>query len=75
MNFSYSNDNIPILEDINFSIPKGKIYAIVGESGAGKSTLVNLLPRFYDLSDGDILIDNNSIYDLKIKSLRKMIGL
>jgi len=75
VNFSYIDNNKNILEDINFSIPKGKIYAIVGESGAGKSTLVNLLCRFYDLKKGDILLDDNSIYDIKISSLRSMIGI
>ena len=73
--FSYSQDDIEILKNINFSLPKGKIYAIVGESGAGKSTLVNLILRFYDLKHGDIKIDGKSIYNIKIKSLRKMLGI
>jgi len=73
--FSYSNGDKPVLGNINFSIPKGKKYAIVGESGSGKSTLVNLLPRFYDIDSGDILIDDNSIYDISMNSLRKMIGI
>ena len=73
--FSYSDGDKPVLGNINFSIPKGKKYAIVGESGSGKSTLVNLLPRFYDIDSGDILIDDNSIYDISMNSLRKMIGI
>jgi len=75
VNFCYADNSKIILENINLSIPKGKIYAIVGESGAGKSTLVNLLPRFYDLKNGDISIDEHSIYNIKIPALRNMIGI
>ena len=74
VNFSYRDSKV-VLDNINFSIPKGMIYAIVGESGGGKSTLVNLLPRFYDLTGGDILIDNTSIKDINLSSLRNMIGI
>ena len=63
------------MDDINISIPKGKIYAIVGQSGAGKSTLINLLPRFYEVTNGEILIDDKNIKDISISSLRNMIGL
>ena len=74
VDFSYNN-NTKILNNINFTIPKGQVYAIVGKSGSGKSTLVNLLPRFYEISDGDILLDDKSISNVKISSLRKMIGI
>lgn len=68
-------DNIPILQDINVEITKGQTLAIVGPSGAGKSTLVDLLPRFYDATEGTIAIDGHDILDLNINSLRSLFGL
>jgi len=70
--FSYENNTI--LEGLSIKIEKGKTLALVGPSGGGKSTFCSLIPRFYDIDKGDILIDNTSIYDLKIESLRKNIG-
>ncbi len=64
-----------VLDNINIKIPKGKIVAIVGESGGGKSTLVDLLPRFYDPSAGEILIDGITIKDYKIDDLRGLMGI
>ena len=74
VSFSY-NSNKKILNEISFSIPKGKVYAIVGKSGSGKSTLINLIPRFYEISNGDIFIDDHSISNVKITSLREIIGI
>ena len=76
INFSYSQENkYQILHEINFQINGGDTVALVGHSGAGKSTIMNLIPRFYDPTSGDILIDNQSIYKSKLSSLRKNISL
>ncbi len=71
--FSYENDK-EVLHDINLTIPKGKTVALVGQSGSGKSTLVDLVPRYHDVSEGELLIDGVNIKDMKIKSLRSLIG-
>ena len=73
--FQYKKDNKWILKDINLNIEKNQKIAFVGSSGAGKTTLVNLLPRFYDIQQGSIKIDNKDIRDLTINSLRKLIGI
>jgi subfamily B ATP-binding cassette protein MsbA len=73
VNFKYESDWV--LKDINLQIPKGKIIAIVGESGGGKSTIVDLLPRFYDVTEGQILLDNQDIRDYKIDDLRGLMGI
>ena len=75
VNFKYSVEENQILNSINLSIPGEKITALVGHSGAGKSTVLNLIPRFYNVDDGDITIDNQSIYKSTIYSLRKNISL
>ena len=63
-----------ILKDINLIIPKGKTIAIVGQSGSGKSTLVDLIPRYYDVQEGEVLIDGINVKDLGIYDLRQLIG-
>ena len=63
-----------VLRDINLVIPKGKTIAIVGQSGSGKSTLVDLIPRYYDVQDGEVLIDGINVKDLGIHDLRQLIG-
>ena len=63
-----------ILKDINLTIPKGKTIAIVGQSGSGKSTLVDLIPRYYDVQEGEVLIDGINVKDLGIFDLRQLIG-
>jgi len=73
--FSYSDDNEKVLKDINIEMSGGKMSALVGHSGSGKSTILNLIPRFYNIDSGDIQIDNQSIYNCKIHSLRKEISL
>lgn len=72
--FKYDRSDY-ILKKINLKINKGKIIAIVGPSGAGKSTLVDLIPRFYDLTEGELLFDGKNVKDLKIDSLRKLMGI
>lgn len=71
--FSY-NETKEILHDVNITIEKGKTIALVGQSGSGKSTLVDLVPRYHDVSSGEILIDGTNIKDLSIRSLRSLIG-
>ena len=63
-----------VLRDINLVIPKGKAVAIVGQSGSGKSTLVDLIPRYYDVQEGEVLIDGINVKDLGIHDLRQLIG-
>ncbi|HHO5931408.1 TPA: SAV1866 family putative multidrug efflux ABC transporter [Staphylococcus aureus] len=75
VSFQYNDNEAPILEDINLSIEKGETVAFVGMSGGGKSTLINLIPRFYDVTSGQILIDGHNIKDFLTGSLRNQIGL
>ena len=75
INFKYPNTEKEILSSINLKFAGTKMTALVGHSGAGKSTILNLIPRFYDAISGDIRIDNKSIYDSSIFSVRKNISL
>ncbi len=74
VSFHYSDDNTEVLSHINLDIKKGDSVALVGPSGGGKTTLCNLIPRFYDVTEGKILIDGKDIRDLTLKSLRDSIG-
>lgn len=71
---SFRYEDAYVLKDINLCVEKGKKVALVGQSGAGKSTLVDLIPRFYDVSEGKITLDDVPIRELKIKDLRDLIG-
>ncbi len=71
--FSYMQENV--LHNIDLIIPKGKMIALVGESGAGKSTLADLIPRFYDVTEGAILLDETDIRDLKVHDLRALMAI
>lgn len=73
LSFKYIEDYV--LKNINLKIEKGKSVALVGQSGSGKSTLVDLLPRFYDVEKGEVLIDGHNIKDLKIGDLRNLMGI
>ena len=73
--FSYDKEEGKVLDTISLEFTGGKMTSLVGHSGSGKSTILNLIPRFYDAESGDILIDNQSIYKTKIKSLRNNISL
>ena len=75
VNFSYLEKNELTLNSVNLNMPGEKMTALVGHSGAGKSTILNLIPRFYNITNGDIKIDNQSIYNSSIYSLRKGISL
>ena len=73
-NVSFAYQEKEVLKNISLVIPKGKTIALVGQSGSGKTTLVDLLPRFYDVLEGQILIDNMDIRDLKLHELRDLMG-
>lgn len=74
VSFSYDN-RVQVLENINLDIDSGEIVALVGPSGAGKSTMFNLIPRFYDVTDGKILVDGYNVRDITQASLRSQIGI
>ena len=73
--FSYNKSDGNVLKEVNLDFEGGKMTSLVGHSGSGKSTILNLIPRFYDPKSGDILIDDQSIYDVTLQSLRKNISL
>ena len=75
VNFYYETDEGKTLDSLNLEFIGGKMTSLVGHSGSGKSTILNLIPRFYDVQSGDILIDNQSIYKSTIKSIRKEISM
>ncbi len=74
VSFSYTDD-VKVLDNINFEIKKGQTVALVGESGSGKSTISDLIPRFYDVTEGEILLDDINIKDLSKKNLRQFISI
>jgi subfamily B ATP-binding cassette protein MsbA len=71
---TFAYEEKKVLSNINLTVNKGQTVALVGQSGSGKSTLVDLIPRFYDISEGEILIDGKNVKDLKITSLRDLMG-
>jgi ATP-binding cassette subfamily B multidrug efflux pump len=73
--FRYFGGGEPVLNDVSFEAPPGARVALLGATGSGKSTIINLLPRFYDPSEGRITIDGHDLRDLKLESLRKQIGI
>lgn len=75
VSFKYNDNELEVLHDINLTINKGETVAFVGMSGGGKSTLISLIPRFYDVTSGEILVDGNNVKDFLTGSLRNQIGL
>ena len=75
ISFRYQENSPIVLNKMNFTVSKGKTYALVGKSGSGKSTVINLLPRFYNPTSGKILMDGQDISLIKIESLRKLVGI
>ncbi len=75
VSFVYNSDETSVIKNTSFSIKKGAVVALVGESGAGKSTIADLVPRFYDVTDGTISIDGNDLREVSIKSLRTLMGI
>ena len=75
VNFSYEIDEVKTLSSINVKFEGGKMTSLVGHSGSGKSTILNLIPRFYDIQTGDIIIDKQSIYKSTIKSIREQVSM
>ncbi|WP_462319060.1 ABC transporter ATP-binding protein, partial [Marinilabilia sp.] len=73
-NVTFAYQETPVLKNVSVRIPKGRTIALVGQSGSGKSTFVDLLPRFYDVKEGAILIDGIDVKDLKIRDLRNLMG-
>ncbi len=75
VSFMYSDGKLPVLRDISFTAEPGETVAIMGETGCGKTSLIHLIPRFYEPTDGEVLIDGVNVQDYKLHELRKNIGL
>ena len=74
VSFKYQDADEYVLKDINFKCNKGEVVAFIGSTGSGKSTLINLIPRFYDATEGEVLVDDINVKDYKLKDLRDRIG-
>ena len=74
VSFRYPDADTEILEDINFTAEPGKTTALIGSTGSGKSTVINLIPRFYDVTEGELLVDGVNVKDVSQKDLRDIIG-
>ena len=74
VNFTYNNERA-VLQNINFTLPKGKTIALVGQSGSGKTTIADLLSRFYDIAEGEILIDDINLKNIRTADLRQLLGI
>jgi len=75
LSFRYTPDSKPVLQNINLKVEKGKMVALVGQSGSGKTSLTNLVPRFYETGEGELLIDDVNVKDLRLKDLRDKLGI
>ena len=75
VSFRYFSSSDPVLAEINFTAKPGETVALLGSTGSGKTTIINLVPRFYDVTEGQILIDNQDIRDVQLDSLRRQIGI
>lgn len=75
VSFSYPDGSIPVLKNVSFTAEPGETVAIMGETGCGKTTLINLIPRFWDPSEGEVLLDGRKVSDIRLQDLRKNIGL
>jgi ATP-binding cassette subfamily B protein len=73
--FSYFNSGAPVLKNVSFSVPAGQTVALLGSTGSGKTTIINLLPRFYDVSQGSVRVDGHDVRDVTLDSLRSQIGI
>jgi len=74
-NVTFAYTDAPVLKNVSFTLEKGKTIALVGESGGGKSTIADLLPRFYDIKEGQITIDGHKVKDIKVADLRSLMGI
>lgn len=75
VSFQYADGNLPVLHNVSFDIQPGETVAIMGETGCGKTSLIQLIPRFYEPTEGEVLVDGINVQDMKLTQLRKNIGL
>ncbi len=75
VSFQYADGNLPVLHNVSFSVQPGETVAIMGETGCGKTSLIQLIPRFYEPTEGEVLVDGINVHDMKLTQLRKNIGL
>ena len=75
VSFQYADGNLPVLHNVTFTVNPGETLAIMGETGCGKTSLIQLIPRFYEATEGEVLIDGVNVQDMKLKQLRRNIGL
>lgn len=75
VSFQYADANLPVLHNVTFTVNPGETLAIMGETGCGKTSLIQLIPRFYEATEGEVLIDGVNVQDMKLQQLRKNIGL